>query len=83
MRIMQQFVFKNQHKIQVSLDFVNLSKWISKSWGRQYFVPNTTNAGYSLLTFVKVENNKPNVGLIIQHLTRINTTPSYLVHKVS
>jgi hypothetical protein len=59
MRIMQQFVFKNQHKIQVSLDFVNLSNWISKTWGRQYFVPNTTNAGYSLLTFVKVENNKP------------------------
>jgi Carboxypeptidase regulatory-like domain len=59
MRIMQQFVFKNQQRIQVSLDFINVSNLISKTWGRQYFVPNTTNAGYSLLTFIKVENNKP------------------------
>ena len=59
MRIMQQIVFKNGQRLQVSFDLVNLSNWISKTWGRQYFVPNTTNAGYSLLTFVKVENNKP------------------------
>ena len=51
--------FKNQQRIQVSLDFINISNLISKTWGRQYFVPNTTNAGYALLTFLKVENNKP------------------------
>ena len=59
MRILQQFVFKNGQRLQLSFDLINISNWISKTWGRQYFVPNTTNAGYSLLTFIKVENNKP------------------------
>ena len=59
LRVMQQIVFKNGQKLQFSFDAINLSNWISKTWGRQYFVSNTTNAGYALLSFVKVENNKP------------------------
>lgn len=59
MRILQQFVLKNGQRLQLSFDIINLSNFISKTWGRQYFVPNTTNAGYALLTFVKRENNQP------------------------
>ena len=56
---MQQFVFKNKQRLQLTFDVINLSNWLSKTWGRQYFVPNTTNAGYALVTFVKRENDKP------------------------
>jgi hypothetical protein len=59
LRILQQLILKNGHRLQLSLDFINVSNWFSKIWGRQYFVPNTTNAGYALLSFLKVENSKP------------------------
>ncbi len=59
LRLMQQFVFKNGQKLQLMFDFINISNWVSATWGRQYFVSNTTNAGYALLTFLKRENDKP------------------------
>ncbi len=58
-RITFQYLLPKNQRIQLSLDLINLSNLISPTWGRQYFVPNTTNAGYSLLTFLKVENDKP------------------------
>ncbi|MGI4738866.1 MAG: carboxypeptidase regulatory-like domain-containing protein [Janthinobacterium lividum] len=32
------------HSIQISFDIVNFGNFINKSWGRQYFVPNTFNS---------------------------------------
>ncbi len=36
--------------VELSLDIVNLTNLLSTDWGRQYFVPNTTNSSYSLIT---------------------------------
>ncbi len=59
LRILQQIILKNGQHLIFTLDVANLSNLISSKWGRQYFVPNTTNSGYSLLTFLKRENDKP------------------------
>lgn len=59
LRFLQQIEFKNGQRLQCTLDLINVSNLISKSWGRQYFVSNTTNAGYPLLTFLKMENDRP------------------------
>ena len=32
------------HSIQISFDIINFGNFINKSWGRQYFVPNTFNS---------------------------------------
>ena len=32
------------HTLQVSLDLINVGNLLNKSWGRQYFVPNTFNS---------------------------------------
>ena len=45
---------KNKSKsVSVSLDVFNLSNLISKTWGRQYYVPNLLNSSYQLLTVAK------------------------------
>ena len=43
---------KNQ-SVSISLDVFNLSNLISKTWGRQYYVPNVLNSSYQLLTIAK------------------------------
>ena len=43
---------KNQ-SVSISLDVFNLSNLISKTWGRQYYVPNVLNSSYQLLTVAK------------------------------
>ena len=32
------------HTLQISLDLINVGNLLNKSWGRQYFVPNTFNS---------------------------------------
>ncbi len=60
LRIMQQFALRGSNrKIQISFDLINAGNLLNYRWGRQYFVPNTTNSGYSLLTLLKVEGGKP------------------------
>jgi Carboxypeptidase regulatory-like domain len=58
LRLLQQFILKNNRRVQLTLDFINLGNLLSYRFGRQYFVSNTTNSGYALLTLVKVENNQ-------------------------
>ncbi len=41
---------KNKNSLQVIIDVINFTNMLNKNWGHQYFVPNTTNAGYSLIT---------------------------------
>lgn len=49
---------KNQtHSIGFSLDVFNLSNLISKTWGRQYYVPNILNSSYQLLTVTRVNGS--------------------------
>ena len=56
------FISKSKKSIQVSLDVFNLSNFISRGWGKQYFVPNILNGNYQLLTLQSITNNtKPNI----------------------
>jgi hypothetical protein len=49
------------HSIQISFDIQNVGNFINKSWGRQYFVPNTFNStlgtGLSQVAFADVAGN--------------------------
>ena len=47
------------HKLEFTLDVINLTNLLNAGWGRQYFVPNVQNSGYALLDFVKIEGNNP------------------------
>lgn len=50
LRISNEFkVGKSGQNIQVLIDVINFTNLLNKNWGHQYFVPNTTNAGYSLI----------------------------------
>ncbi len=42
-----------QRFINISLDVFNLSNLISKTWGRQYYVPNVLNSSYQLLSVAR------------------------------
>lgn len=56
-RLAHEFTFKGKktdHKIQITADFINVLNVINYRWCRQYYVPNTTNAGYSLITVKSV-----------------------------
>lgn len=45
-----EFVGKNRdHKLELTVDVFNILNLFNYKWGRQYFVPNTTNAGYALI----------------------------------
>lgn len=48
---------EERHTIGFSLDVFNLSNLISKSWGRQYYVPNILNSSYQLLTVARVNSS--------------------------
>lgn len=41
---------RKTHKFAVTADIFNITNLINYRWGRQYFVPNTTNAGYGLIS---------------------------------
>ena len=54
--------FRKQQSIQFALDVFNLSNFISKNFGQQYYVPNLLNANYQLLTIAGISNaTKPNL----------------------
>ncbi|MFT7343558.1 MAG: hypothetical protein ACI9XP_000132 [Lentimonas sp.] len=40
---------KKDHQFMLTADVFNFTNLLNYRWGRQYFVPNTTNAGYSLI----------------------------------
>ena len=74
MKISHSFLFtksKSKQSIQLSLDVFNLSNFISRNWGKQYFVPNILNANYQLLTLQSITNStKPNI-----NFNKPTTTP--------
>jgi hypothetical protein len=45
--------------INISLDVFNVSNLISKTWGKQYYVPNVLNSSYQLLTVAKANTATP------------------------
>ena len=47
----------NSQSVSVSLDVFNISNLISKTWGRQYYVPNVLNSSYQLLTVARANTN--------------------------
>ena len=52
MHLGQEIKFKGQkvdHKFELTTDIFNVLNLFNYRWGRQYFVPNTTNSGYSLI----------------------------------
>jgi len=49
----------SKHRIEVSLDILNVPNLINKNWGRLVFVPNIVNSSFSLLNFRGIENNQP------------------------
>ncbi len=55
------FVGKKEkgQSINISLDVFNLSNLISKTWGRQYYVPNVLNSGYQLVTVARANTATP------------------------
>lgn len=48
---------KTKQTLQVLVDIINLTNLINRNWGHQYFVPNTTNAGYSLITVKSINSS--------------------------
>ena len=56
LRIGQNFKFgKNQ--FQLSLDIINVGNLLNKDWGNQYFVANTLNSSYQIVTVASVVND--------------------------
>ena len=51
--------FGTKGRLQVSLDIFNVANLINRNLGKQYFVPNLENSSFSLLNFVRIENNQP------------------------
>ena len=47
------------HKLEFTLDIINLTNLLNTGWGKQYFVPNVQNSGYALLDFVKLDGANP------------------------
>ncbi len=61
MKLIQTFpLHHTTRNIQISLDVFNLSNFISRNWGKQYFVPNLLNGNYQLLSLQSINSsNKP------------------------
>lgn len=47
-----------KQKFQISLDVINFLSILKKEWGYQYFVPNTLNSSYQLVSARGLVNNK-------------------------
>lgn len=59
MHLGQEYAIKGKnkaHRIELTADVFNILNLFNYNWGRQYFVPNTTNAGYALLTAKTTSN---------------------------
>lgn len=57
LHIGQEVQFKGKgrsHNFILTADVFNFTNLLNYKWGRQYFVPNTTNSGYSLINVKKV-----------------------------
>ncbi|PHR46949.1 MAG: hypothetical protein COA32_08465 [Fluviicola sp.] len=50
---------KNNKSIEILFDIFNFANLINPNWGKQHFVPNVQNSGYSLIKFVEIENEQP------------------------
>ena len=50
---------KGTHKINVSLDILNVLNLVNNDWGKLVYVPNVVNSSFSLLNFRGIENNQP------------------------
>ncbi|MGE0566536.1 MAG: TonB-dependent receptor, partial [Bacteroidia bacterium] len=59
LRISNEFKLSKTKKqtLQVLVDIINFTNMINRNWGHQYFVPNTTNAGYSLITVKSINSS--------------------------
>jgi hypothetical protein len=57
MKIVQNFKIgkanDSKHFVSIALDVFNLSNLISKTWGRQYYVPNILNSSFQLLNVAR------------------------------
>ena len=56
LRIGQNFKF-GKHQFQLSLDIINVGNLLNKDWGNQYFVANTLNSSYQIVTVASVVND--------------------------
>ena len=59
LRFTQKIGLKGSQKLEITLDLINFLNLLNKEYGKQRFVPNTTNSGYQLLTYVNEVNGKP------------------------
>lgn len=51
---------KNNQRLEISLDIINLANLLHYKWGWQAFVPNLRNASYNLLDFKRIDqDNQP------------------------
>jgi hypothetical protein len=60
LRVLHKWCFsgKSSRSLEISLDLINAANLLNWRWGHQFFVSNTTNAGYQLLTFNKITNER-------------------------
>lgn len=58
MRLSNEFKLgkKTKQTLQVLIDVINFTNLLNRNWGHQTFVPNTTNAGYSLVSVKSVSS---------------------------
>ena len=47
------------HKLEFTLDIINVANLLNTAWGQQSCVPNVQNSGYALLDFVRIEGTTP------------------------
>lgn len=59
LRLTHRLGLKNKQKIELTFDLINVFNLLNRDWGKQFFVPNTTNSGYQLLTYMNETNGKP------------------------
>jgi Fe-S cluster biosynthesis and repair protein YggX len=62
---------KSKQNLQVMIDIINFTNLLNRTWGRQLFVPNTTNAGYSAITVKNVSSS----GLATYNFNNPTSTP--------
>lgn len=50
---------RNAHRLEITLDVLNVLNLFHYQWGLQSYVPNVQNSSYQLIDFEGIENNKP------------------------
>ncbi|MEL6987676.1 MAG: hypothetical protein AAGK97_07565, partial [Bacteroidota bacterium] len=58
MKLEYSLQLKNQQRLSLSFDMLNVFNFINPNWGRLVFVPNVVNSSFSLLNFRGIENNE-------------------------